>query len=305
MDTAAGFKFSLVYGKDAFAIECVLWLATKDQCITWLHHNCLSDLDIVDDITALVGNTHDLQDLVNSISDHAGMLSLSVNAKTTKNMQTGYCQPCTHVLVNQQKIENVKEFIYLGTSIHYQGDMEHELNCSVEKALVAFSQLEKIWKNKKFSKGLQLHFCHSNVLSTLLYKCETWHLKVSQEKKLDGVNSKKPLKDPQHSLEWLSTNVEVTKQTRCQLVSSNICSWCLNLLGIVCRPPPSWPANQVMHWVLPGQRIWGRLKMKWQQRTDQDLWLVNCHWNSVLILAKNRRSWSALTASCVSKHNSC
>ena len=65
----------------------------------------------------------------NSISDHAGMLSPSIIAKKTMNMLTGYfSQPCTDILVNQQKVENVEEFTYPGSSVHYQGDMDAELN---------------------------------------------------------------------------------------------------------------------------------------------------------------------------------
>ena len=79
-------------------INWTLLLATKDQGITWLQHSCLSDLDFVDDIASLADNTLNIQDLVDSINDHAGMVGLSINAKNTKNILIGDCQPCTYVL---------------------------------------------------------------------------------------------------------------------------------------------------------------------------------------------------------------
>ena len=68
-------------------------------------------------------------------------------------LRGGFSQPHTDILVNQQKVENVEEFTYLGSSVNYQGDMYHEPNCRIGKASVAFSQLGKIWKNKKFPTG--------------------------------------------------------------------------------------------------------------------------------------------------------
>ena len=35
-----------------------------------------------------------------------------------------------------------------------------------------------------------MQFYNRNVLSTLLYGCETWHIETSQEKKLDAFDSK-------------------------------------------------------------------------------------------------------------------
>ena len=90
----------------------------------------------------------------------------------------------------QQKVKNIKEFTYLGSSIQLLGDMDCELHCSIGKASVAFGQLGRIWKNKKFSLRLKLHFYQINVLLTLLYRCKTWYLKVRWEKCLTALDLK-------------------------------------------------------------------------------------------------------------------
>ena len=134
MDIAAGFKFSLEYDRGASSpLYCLLSQLTgyfSWQLKTEASHDfsTVVILILTLQITVLADNTHDFQDLVNSISDHAGMLGPSVNAKKTKNKLTGhFSQPCRDILVNQQKNENVEEFIYLGSSVHYQGDMDHEI----------------------------------------------------------------------------------------------------------------------------------------------------------------------------------
>ena len=77
------------------------------------------------------------------------------------------------------------------------------INCRVGKASAAFNQLTKIWKNKTFFIKSKLRFYNSNVLSTLLYGCETWSLKTAQERKLDAFDTRCLRKILGHPLEWL------------------------------------------------------------------------------------------------------
>ena len=152
----------------AVAIDWVLRRVTKDHGIAWSEDKCLADLDFADDIAAFSDSAQGLQHLGESVSNAAEGLGLVISAKKTKNMLTGEHHSSTDVVINNNKIENVENVTYLGTSMNNQGNMDHELNCRVGKASAAFNQLTKIWKNKKFSIKSKLRFYNSNVLSTLL-----------------------------------------------------------------------------------------------------------------------------------------
>ena len=54
---------------------------------------------------------------------------------------------------------------------------------------------------------------NSNVLSNLLYSCETWHLKTSQEKKCDAFNIKGTRKILYIKWNDFITNEEVWEQS--------------------------------------------------------------------------------------------
>ena len=127
---------------------------------------------------------------MDSISDASARLGLMISRKKTKIMLSGDHQTTPDILVGQDKVDVVDDFTYLGSSINSQGSMDHEISCRMGKASAAFNQLNKIWTSKKFSLQTKLRFYNSNVLSTLLYGCETWHLKSSQEKKLDAFDSR-------------------------------------------------------------------------------------------------------------------
>ena len=130
---------------------------------------------------------------MNAIGETAGVglgLVISCNKKT-KNMLTGEHHPPHDVFIGQEKIDTVDDFTYLGSSINNQREMTKEIqNCRIGKASAAFDQLNKIWLSKKFLLKTKLRFYNTNVLSNLLYGCESWSLKAAQEKQLDAFDSR-------------------------------------------------------------------------------------------------------------------
>ena len=182
--------------------------------------------------------------------------------------------------------------------------MDHEINCRIGKASAAFNQLNKIWTNKKFSLKTKLRYYNSNVLSTLLYSSETWHLKSSQEKKLDAFDARCLRKIL--GIKWSDfiTNEEVRERARQPPVSSVVCRRRMNWLGHVSRLPPSRLAHQVLWWTPEGRRRRGRPKMNWHQTIQRDLQRVNKSWSDIRTLTADRSNWRTLTASCVGRRGS-
>ncbi|KAI8499222.1 hypothetical protein Bbelb_229860 [Branchiostoma belcheri] len=282
----------------ALAIDWVLQQSTKDKGIPWLQGQRLSDLDFADDIAGLAESTKDLQALVSEIGSTAGGIGLTISGKKTKNMLTGSHPPPTSVFIDGKEVEIVQNFTYLGSSINSNGDMDKELDCRVGKASAAFNQLGKLWRNKKLSLKTKMRFYNSNVLSTLLYGCETWHLKLSQERRLDAFDSKCLRKILGIRWDDFISNDNIRLQTKQQPVSSTICKRRLSWLGHAVRLPPVRLANQVLQWFPEGWRRRGRPKMNWRQTVERDLQAVNMSWKEALRLAADRGSWAALTASC-------
>ena len=118
-----------------------------------------------------------------------------------------------------------------------------------------------------------------------MYVCETWHMKTSQEKKLDDCDSKCIRKIL--GIRWRDfiTNEEVRTRTKQRPVSSIICKRRLNWLGHVARLPPERLASRVLQWNPQGERRRGRPKMNWRQTIDRDLQMVKRRWNDALRVA--------------------
>ena len=54
------------------------------------------------------------------------------------------------------------------------GDSEPDVKGRISKASQAFSMLKNIWKSKKLSRNTTIRIFRSNVVSVLLYGCESW-----------------------------------------------------------------------------------------------------------------------------------
>ena len=149
-----------------------------------------------------------------------------------------------------------------------------------------------------------MRFYNSNVLSTLLYGRETWHMKTSQEKKLDPFDSKCIRKIL--GIRWSDfiTNEEVRTRAERRQVSSIIFKRRLSRLGHVTRLLSERLANRVLQWNSQGQRRRGRPKMNWRQAIDRDLLVVNRRWSDALRVAADRARWSTWTASRVARRES-
>ena len=54
------------------------------------------------------------------------------------------------------------------------------------KARAIYSKLKKVWKNSQFTTKNKIRIFKSNVISVLLYGCETWKITQTDEKKQDA-----------------------------------------------------------------------------------------------------------------------
>ena len=61
-------------------------------------------------------------------------------------------------------MEDVNQFMYLGSEICQDGGSDADLDCRVRKAKGAFGILSPIWRNSSFPNSLKLRIFNSNVV---------------------------------------------------------------------------------------------------------------------------------------------
>jgi len=115
----------------------------------------------------------------------ANAVGLSISANKTKSMSNAITPNLAEgLLVNNEEIEVVREFKYLGNILTQDANPEREILCRTALAGSVFNCLRNFWSNNKYSQKLNLRIYNSNVLSVLIYGCETWSITAQLGKRL-------------------------------------------------------------------------------------------------------------------------
>src|SRR6218665_1714974 len=78
------------------------------------------------------------------------------------------------IKVQHEVIENVKEFVYLGSLPTWNNDCTKEIKRRIAKAKGVMAGLNTIWNSKQISYKTKLNVLKTCLFSTALYACETW-----------------------------------------------------------------------------------------------------------------------------------
>lgn len=85
-------------------------------------------------------------------------------------------------------LKKATSFVYLGSTITADGQLDEEINQRIGKAGRAFWALRSIWDSKRISFQNKMIFYRSCVLPALMYGAETWSTKIVNGNKLDVFN---------------------------------------------------------------------------------------------------------------------
>ena len=90
---------------------------------------------------------------------------LFINTGKTKAMYISNTHDPTQITVNNDPIEIVDEFTYLGSIINHKDGAAADIKSRINKASAAFSILKPVWKSNKYSEKTKLRIYNSNVKS--------------------------------------------------------------------------------------------------------------------------------------------
>ena len=111
-------------------------------------------------------------------------VGLNINTDKTKLMKIN-ARSDQQVTIDNKNIEEVQEFVYLGSKITTDGNSEMDVLHRLSKARGAFAVLRNIWRSSRIGTKTKLKIFKSNVLGVLLYGAESWKVSQSVCHKID------------------------------------------------------------------------------------------------------------------------
>uniref|UniRef100_A0A8D8V3E1 Craniofacial development protein 2 n=1 Tax=Cacopsylla melanoneura TaxID=428564 RepID=A0A8D8V3E1_9HEMI len=151
----------------------------------------INNLRYADDTVILAGTLHHLQRIMEKLNVKCNKYGLMMNVKKTKFMVLTKKQDIAQnntlkLTINNQIIERVHSYKYLGTWIHSDGNRTKEIRCRIENARSSFCNMRKSFSNRDLPLELRTRMLKCYVFSTLLYGMEAWTLKKADILKLEA-----------------------------------------------------------------------------------------------------------------------
>ena len=138
------------------------------------------DLDYADDWSILDKSVSKMNEFLEVLRIQGVKICLKINVKKTKSLRLGISED-EKVTLGNEKIYQVGSFTYLGSIISKVGESSDDIKSRIAKAQGVFSQLKKVWKNRKISLQTKIRILEATVMTVVKYGSEAWALRKSDE----------------------------------------------------------------------------------------------------------------------------
>lgn len=161
--------------KQGSILSPVLFNCFIDYIMSSVRNDKDRDIDYVDDVTLINHNQNSAQCMIDRVIEVASSVGLTLNPLKCKSMFIHYPQPYQGLSINNQTIEIVDHFTYLGSVISANGCISHDINHRIQCAFNSFNKLRfRIFENKYLSIDTKLLVYQSSIRSVLTYGSATW-----------------------------------------------------------------------------------------------------------------------------------
>ena len=250
--TTSGVRQGCVAAPNLFNVAIDRWLAvTTDRCSSLGvdFHSRFVDLCYADDVVLFASLIDTLADALAVMNEEASPLGLSINwAKTKIQSLSDFLPPLpSSVVVNNEQVEVVDDFIYLGARVSSSCSSEPEILRRIGLARRTFGRLSRVWRCNKVRPITKVRILNTCVLPVLLYGCETWCLSAYTASRLDAYH--RSCLRHIYNIRWFHRVTNEDLYTRAGIstrLTTTIRQRRIRYLGHVARLDSETPARQIL-----------------------------------------------------------
>ena len=118
-----------------------------------------------------------------SVKEESEKTGLKLNIQKTKIMASG---PITSWQIDGERMETVRDFIFLGFKITADGDCSHEIKRHLLPERKAMTNLDTILKSRDITLPTKIHLVKAMVFPVVMYGCESWTIKIAEHQIIDA-----------------------------------------------------------------------------------------------------------------------
>ena len=116
----------------------------------------------------------ELKSLLMKVKEESGKVGLRLNLQKTKIMASG---PITSWEIDEETVETVADFIFLGSKITADGDCSHEIKGCLLLERKVMTNLDSIFKSRDITLPTKFNLFKAMVFPVVMYWCESCTIK--------------------------------------------------------------------------------------------------------------------------------
>ena len=110
-------------------------------------------------------------------------VGLKLNIQKTKIMASG---PITSWQIDEETMETVTDFIFVGSKITADGDCSHEIKRCLLLGRKVMTNLDSILKSRDIILATKVCLVKAMVFPVVMYGCESWTRKKAEGQRMDA-----------------------------------------------------------------------------------------------------------------------
>ena len=119
----------------------------------------------------------ELKSLLMKVKEEGEKTDLKLNTQKTKTMASS---PITSWHINEETMETVKDFIFLGSKITADGNCSHEIKRHLLLGRKTMTHLDNILKSRDIALPAKVCMFKAMVFPVVLYGCDSWTIKKAE-----------------------------------------------------------------------------------------------------------------------------
>ena len=143
----------------------------------------INNLRYADDTSLMAESEEELKSLLMKVKEESEKVGLKLNFQRTKFMASG---PITSWPIDEETVETVSDFIFLGSKITTDGDCSHEIKRRLLLGRKSMTNLNSILKSRDITLPTKVHLVKAMVFPVVMYRCESWTIKKADHRRIDA-----------------------------------------------------------------------------------------------------------------------
>ena len=137
----------------------------------------INNLRYTDDTTLMVENEEELKSLLMKVKEESEKAGLKLNIQKTKIMASS---PITSWQIDGEKMETVRDFIFLVSKITADSDCSHEIKRCLLLGRKVMTNLDSILKTRGSTLLTKVYLDKAMVFPVVMYGSENWTIRKAE-----------------------------------------------------------------------------------------------------------------------------